>query len=98
MSKIVKIIDSPRKGKRYRVYLENNEYFDFGLDGGSTYIDHHNKKKRGAYRKRHYSNGTEKYLIDTLTPSPALYSYYILWGNSEDIMKNVDSLNRKMGN
>ena len=42
MSKIVKIIDSPRKGKRYRVYLENNEYFDFGLDGGNTYIDHGN--------------------------------------------------------
>jgi hypothetical protein len=98
MSKIVKIIDSPRKGKRYRVYLENDEYFDFGLNGGSTYIDHRDKKKRDAYRKRHYSNGTEKYLIDTLTPSPALYSYYILWGDSDDIMMNINKLNRKIDN
>ena len=98
MSKIVKIIDSPRKGKRYRVYLENDEYFDFGLNGGSTYIDHRDKKKRDNYRKRHYSNGTEKYLIDTLKPSPALYSYYILWGDSDDIMMNINKLNRKIDN
>jgi hypothetical protein len=64
MSKIFKIIDSPRKGKRYRVYLENNEYYDFGLDGGSTYIDHRDKKKRDNYRRRHYANGIEKYLKD----------------------------------
>jgi hypothetical protein len=51
MYKVIKLVKSPRKNKRYRVYLENNEYFDFGLDGGNTYIDHGNKKKRDNYRK-----------------------------------------------
>ena len=92
--KIIKLVKSPRKNKRYRIYLENNEYFDFGLDGAKTgaYIDHANKKKRDNYRKRHYAQ--EKKLIDSLTPSPALYSYYLLWGDSTDINKNIEKLNR----
>ena len=98
MTRIVKIVNSSRKGKRLRVYLENNDYFDFGLEGGQTYIDHRDKKKRDNYRRRHYSNDIERYLIETLTPSPALYSYYILWGDSDDIMKNVDSLNKLTDN
>ena len=92
MYKIIKLVKSPRKNKRFRVYLENNEYFDFGLDGGNTYIDHGNKKKRDNYRKRHYAQ--ERKLIDNLIPSPALYSYYILWGDSTDINKNIEKLNR----
>ena len=98
MTRIVKIVNSSRKGKRLRVYLENNDYFDFGLEGGQTYIDHRDKKKRDNYRRRHYANDIERYLIETLTPSPALYSYYILWGDSDDIMKNVDSLNKLTDN
>ena len=94
MSKIVKIENSPRKGKRYRVYLDNDIFFDFGQSGGRTYIDHLSKKKRDNYKKRHYSNSTEKHLIDTLTPSPALFSYYLLWGQHGDIMRNIDDLNK----
>ena len=55
MYKIIKLVKSPRKNKRFRVYLQNDKYFDFGLDGGNTYIDHGNKKKRDNYRKRHYA-------------------------------------------
>ena len=91
MYKIIKLVKSPRKNKRFRVYLKNNEYFDFGSDGGA-YIDHGNKKKRDNYRKRHYAQ--EKKLIDSLTPSPALYSYYLLWSESTNINKNIEKLNR----
>jgi hypothetical protein len=93
--KIVKIIKSPRKNKRLRVYLDDNRYFDFGLDTGETFIDHNNEKKRDAYRKRHIANVIERYLIETLTPSPALYAYYILWGDSSDLMTNIETLNAK---
>jgi hypothetical protein len=43
---IVKIIDSPLKNKRFRVFLNNNKYYDFGLINGSTFIDHHDEKKK----------------------------------------------------
>jgi hypothetical protein len=91
--KIVKIIKSPRKNKRLRVYLDDNRYFDFGLDTGETFIDHQNEKKRDAYRKRHFANDTERYIIETLTPSPALFSWLLLWGGSSDLMTNIETLN-----
>lgn len=94
MTKIISIVESNRKNKRFKVTLEDGQAFHFGLKKGLTFIDHKNVKKRENYRLRHYANETERYLIDTLTPSPALYSWALLWGESDDIMKNIDSLNK----
>lgn len=91
---IEKIIPSPRKNKRYRVILNNNVYFDFGLKNGQTYIDHHDKTKRENYLKRHLANDREKYLYDNLIYSPSLFSAYILWGKFTDINKNINYLNK----
>ena len=96
MTKIISIEDSKRKKKRYKVTLDNGQIFHFGLKTGSTYIDHHDKRKKEAYRKRHLGNEIEKHLITHLIPSSSLYSYWILWGNSTDIMKNIDELNKLM--
>jgi hypothetical protein len=90
---IVDIQPSPVKYKRYRVTMDNGKEYDFGLDTGSTYIDHHNKIKRLNYWSRHYSNPTERRLIDNLVPSPALFSALLLWGESTDINKNINHLN-----
>ena len=90
-----KIIDygfSPRKNKRYRIYMNDGKYYDFGLEGGSTYLDHKDKTKRDNYRRRHYAQ--ENKLVDNLIPSPALFSYYILLGNSSDITENIRALNK----
>ena len=96
MYKIVKIENSPRKNKRFRVYLENDEHYDFGLDNGKTYVDHKEKIKRENYRKRHMANNTEKYLIQNFIPSPALFSYYILWGDSTSVNENIEKLNKRL--
>jgi hypothetical protein len=89
---IIKIIDSPIKHKRFRLFI-NNEHYDFGLDTGSTYIDHGDKIKRKNYWLRHLGNTTEKKLINNLVPSPALFSAYILWGKHKTIEKNIKDLN-----
>ena len=90
---IVSIAPSKVKHKRFVITMDNNKKYNFGLDVGSTYIDHHDKQIRDAYRARHYSNGIEKKLIDNLVPSPSLFSYYILWGPSTSIEKNIHHLN-----
>jgi hypothetical protein len=90
---IVDIIASPLKTKRYRVFLDNGNYYDFGLKGGSTYLDHKDKFIRKNYWRRHYANPTEQILIDNLVPSPALFSAYLLWGKSTDLNDNVNHLN-----
>ena len=90
---IVSIAPSKVKHKRFVITMDDGKKYNFGLDTGSTYIDHHDKQIREAYRARHYGNDTEKKLIDNLVPSPSLFSYYILWGPSTSIEANVKYLN-----
>jgi hypothetical protein len=96
--KIIKIIESPKLFKRYRVIMDDGKHYDFGLDTGSTYIDHHNDLLRKNYRLRHLGNKQEEYYIDNLIPSPALFSYYLLWGNSTSLRVNIDKLNAILEN
>ena len=39
MHKIIDYGFSPRKNKRYRVYMNDGKHHDFGLEGGKTYLD-----------------------------------------------------------
>ena len=90
---IVKIIESPLRMKRFRVFLDNGKFYDFGLKGGQTFIDHKDEKKRENYLKRHLANKTEYQLITNLVPSASLFSAYLLWGIHSDLKKNIDYLN-----
>lgn len=96
---IIDLTSSQRDAKRFKIVIRdddgNDETYHFGLDGGATYIDHQDKEKRSAYRKRHYANRREKHLIDNNIPSPALFSYKLLWGDSPDLTENVISLQRE---
>ena len=90
---IVGIEKSPVRHKRYRVTMDNGKKYDFGLDIGSTYIDHHDTTKRYHYWLRHLANPTENRLINNLVPSPSLFSAFLLWGDSTDLFTNIKMLN-----
>lgn len=90
---IVGLDKSPVKFKRFRVKLDDGRHFDFGLDGGKTFIDTGDEKLKANYLKRHLANATERKLITNLVPSPALFSAILLWGRYTDIHKNIDYLN-----
>ena len=98
--KIVKIIKSPVKNKRFRLYMDDDKYYDFGLENPviGTYIDHKDKKIRENYRKRHLGNKRECELISYLIPSPSLFSYYLLWGDNENLNDNINMLNNMFKN
>ena len=86
--KISRIVDSPLKTKRFRIYLDNNKHFDFGVkDKHETYIDHHDKTRRERYRQRHYNSERERPYIENIIPSSALFSYYVLWMNQHQYKK-----------
>ena len=85
---------SERKNKRLKALLTDGTEIHFGLKGGYTYVDEKDKTKRYNYFARHMANKTEKKLITSLTPSPALFSSMILWGKYDDIDKNKDLLNK----
>ena len=90
---IINIEPSKVKHKRYCITMDTGKKYNFGLDTGSTYIDHHDPKLRGAYRARHLGNATEHKLISNLVPSPSLFSYYVLWGPYVTIPDNIRYLN-----
>lgn len=95
---ISSISPSPRKGKRFRViYTDKNgeeKAYNFGQPDANTYVDGASEETRNNYWKRHMGNPREKKLIENLTPSPAVFAGYILWGNSRNIQTNIKNLNR----
>ena len=91
---VVDTSPSDVKGKRYTVTLNNGKKYNFGLDTGQNYIDHHDWTKRTNYRRRHYASPKEKPLLESLTPSPAVLSYYLLWGPHTNLQENIQYLNR----
>jgi hypothetical protein len=98
---IISIDDSPRQGKRFRVLYQykdgKQKAFDFGQNPlGNTYIDGASDQTRENYRKRHLASNRERQLIEDFTPSPALFSFYILWGETRSISKNIKILNGLM--
>ena len=70
---------SKAKGKRYYV-IYNNKIINFGSNIGSTFIDHHDQKKRRAWQARHskITNKQGKYVYK-LPSSPAFWSWNLLW-------------------
>jgi hypothetical protein len=71
--------ESKAKGKRFYV-VYNGKKINFGLKGGSTYIDHGDDKKRDAWRARHskikLKTGEYAYKVKT---QPEFWSYHVLW-------------------
>lgn len=98
---IVKITNSPKINKRFRVYMNNGKTYDFGYENkstgkkGNTYIDGASEMTKFNYLARHLANKTEKRLIINLIPSPAMFSALLLWGNTRSIKKNALWLNKK---
>ena len=88
------VITSPVKNKKYRAIMSDGSKIDFGLKGSSTYLDHKDETKRNNYRVRHLANDKEKSLIKSLIPSPALFSYYLLWGPNSNLEHNIKYLNQ----
>ena len=94
---IINLNNSTRKNKRFVAIVitkDGSQIIHFGLRGGNTYIDTATEEERKNYRLRHYNNVKENMLIRELIPSPSLLSYFLLWGNSRNLKKNVEHLNQ----
>ena len=83
------IVKSTRKDKRLEAIFNDGSSIHFGSKNGSTYIDHGDKKKRENYIKRHQVNE------DWNTVNAGSLSRFILWGDSNDIGKNILDYKKK---
>ncbi len=100
MIQIIDIKTSSRDSKRYEATLNvdgKEKTIHFGQKGGSTFIDHGDTLKRANYRARHLASKREGKYIRDLAPSPAVLSFWILWGDSDSLITNIRAL-QKMWN
>ena len=81
---------SDRAGKRFKATYANGTVVNFGMAGGSTYIDHGDKDKRTAYLKRHAprENWNDPFSAGSL-------SRYLLWGYSTSLDKNHNAFMKR---
>lgn len=83
------------KNKKFKAIFYDDEgkkikTTQFGDNRYSDYTQHKDKKRRDKYRSRH-----KKDLERGDYMSAGYLSYYILWGASTDIKKNIQSYKRK---
>lgn len=91
----LEIKPSTAKNKRLTAVFYDNEgkklkTTNFGLKGGSTYIDHKDKQLRSKYIARHRVNENWND-----PQSAGALSRYLLWGASTDLDKNISSFKRR---
>lgn len=89
------ISKSTAKNKRLKAIftdgpLGKTTTVNFGLKGGSTYLDHKDKVKRKNYRARHKKD------LDTKDFKRAGFlSYYILWGDKTNLSDAVSNYKKR---
>ena len=92
--KLLEVKVSNRKGKKYAAVFGTEEgrtkTTHFGDSTMEDYLQHHDTSRREAYRARHEKD------LNTQDPTRAGYlAYYILWGNSTSLSKNIADFKRK---
>jgi len=95
MVKLLRVIKSPKEGKKWRaVFMSDTgreKNVDFGAAGMDDYTLTHDKEQRERYRTRHKKDLTGD-------PTKAGYlSYYILWGDSISMAKNISDFKKRFG-
>jgi len=75
--KLIKIVKSPNKKKKYRAYFSNGKHTDFGAKGYSDLIHHKSLERQKRYLERHKSREN----WNDPTTAGAL-SRYILWNKT----------------
>jgi hypothetical protein len=93
--KLVSVTQSDKAGKKLKAVFEDAQTgrrrtTHFGAAGMDDYTRTHDKEQRDRYRTRHAKD------LETGDPTRAGFlSYYILWGDSTSIAKNVASFKQK---
>tara|TARA_Y100000389_G_scaffold204765_1_gene259486 strand:+ start:14382 stop:14672 length:291 start_codon:yes stop_codon:yes gene_type:complete len=86
--KLIKVVQSKNPEKKFDAHFETDteriKVTSFGAKGMSDYTIHHDKSRRESYRIRHRRD------LRTNDPTRAGFlSFYILWGESKSLTRNI---------
>jgi hypothetical protein len=83
---------STRKGKRFALKTPEGKTLHFGSAVGQTFVDHGDVRKKSAWFARHKTNPNWNN-----KNSPIYYARHLLWGDWDDLRKNIKALDKKDG-
>jgi len=90
MVKLLRVVNAKNPAKKWRAEFSDGKNVEFGATGYTDFTLSKDKEQRDRYRARH---AKDLLVDDPITP--AYLSYYILWGNSTDMGRNIASYKRK---
>ncbi len=82
--KLIKIVPSVKKDKKYDAHFSDGTVTHFGAKGYSDYTIHKDRERRARYIKRHSANEN----FDAFKTAGSL-SLWILWGPSTSLRENI---------
>ena len=87
--KLLRLVEAKNPAKKWRAEFSDGSHTEFGSAGMDDYTITKDKAQRDRYRARH------KVDLDTDDPKRAGFlSYWILWGNSTDMGRNIATYKR----
>jgi hypothetical protein len=87
--KLERVVYAKNPLKKWRAEFTDNTAVEFGQRGADDYTITKDKAQRDRYRSRH------RHDLEVGDPvTPAYLSYYILWGNSTDMGRNIATYKR----
>jgi hypothetical protein len=82
--KLLKVVEARNPTKKWRAEFSDGKGIEFGAYGMDDYTITKDKAQRDRYRARHRID----LLVDNPV-SPAFLSWYLLWGESTSLAKNI---------
>lgn len=89
--RLLRIVKSPFLGKKKRAIFSDGSHTDFGAKGYEDFLIHKDVSRRTAYRQRHQYDH-----LDDPKSAGAL-SWWILWGDTTSLEKNIAAYKRHFG-
>jgi len=88
--KLERVVHAKNPAKKWRAEFSDGSHTEFGSANMDDYTLTKDKEQRDRYRKRHLKD------LDTEDPTRAGFlSFWILWGNSTNMARNIATYKRK---
>ena len=88
--KLIDVVPLETGKHKFKAVFSDGTTTKFGSKNSEDYTTHHDPKRRDNYRKRH-----EKDLRTGDPTRPGFLSYYISWGDSTSLVKNIYDFKKK---
>lgn len=89
MVKLLRVVHANNPAKKWRAEFSDGKAVEFGATGYTDFTLSKDKAQRDRYRARH----AKDLLVDDPV-TPAFLSYYILWGDSTNMGRNIATYKR----